>query len=252
MRWESMAFVEPGGGGDTSPDFAQVRSDLGLCLVAHGAGPICNGRAAAELACGVVIDTVEARIGGTSVDATGATLHGALRRANEVLLERGADRSSGAERWSGARASLIALMCRGRSIWICHVGDCRAYRLRGGAMAQLTRDHTLLEELRAARMAEPTPDSPLRRVVTRVLGFRADVQPDLLQEDLQDGDQLLVASPALGWHLETAEIAEVMTRHGGDMAAAGAEVCAMARRGSGAEGEPSARSLAFALGRAVP
>jgi protein phosphatase len=94
--------------------------------------------------------------------------------------------------------------------FVAHVGDSRAYHFRGGAIEQLTSDHTLAEELRRSG-ADPQYLSKFRSVLTKAFGGDASaVAPDILQLALEDGDSLLLCSDGLSNTVTDAEMAELI------------------------------------------
>ncbi len=84
------------------------------------------------------------------------------------------------------------------------------YRLRDGALAQMTIDHSLLAQLTAAGMT-PAPDFAWRHVVTRALGTPTG-EPEVQRDRLRSGDVYLLCSDGLSEVLEPAEIAAMLAR----------------------------------------
>jgi len=82
---------------------------------------------------------------------------------------------------------------------IAYVGDSRLYRLRGGKLEQITRDHSLVEELvaRGHYTREDAQKLVRRNIVTRAVGIEPTVQVDLIEDTLENGDILLLCSDGL-------------------------------------------------------
>ncbi len=95
-----------------------------------------------------------------------------------------------------------------------HVGDSRAYRLRGGKFEQLTRDHSLVEEMRRKGQITDAQaeDHPQRSIITRALGPEPEVQVDLQTVPAQPGDVFLICSDGLTTMLDDEKIAHVLAR----------------------------------------
>lgn len=95
-----------------------------------------------------------------------------------------------------------------------HVGDSRAYRLRGGRLEQLTRDHSLVEEMRRKGQLTDAQaeDHPQRSIITRALGPEPEVQVDLQTVPAQAGDVFLLCSDGLTTMLGDEQIARVLAR----------------------------------------
>jgi serine/threonine protein phosphatase PrpC len=95
-----------------------------------------------------------------------------------------------------------------------HVGDSRAYRLRSGRFEQLTRDHSLVEEMRRKGQLTDAQaeDHPQRSIITRALGPEPEVQVDLQTVPAQPGDVFLICSDGLTTMLDDEKIAHLLSR----------------------------------------
>jgi PPM family protein phosphatase len=95
-----------------------------------------------------------------------------------------------------------------------HVGDSRAYRLRGGKLEQLTRDHSLVEEMRRKGQLTDAQaeDHPQRSIITRALGPEPEVEVDLQTVPAQGGDVFLICSDGLTTMLGDEQIARILIR----------------------------------------
>jgi protein phosphatase len=93
-----------------------------------------------------------------------------------------------------------------------HVGDSRAYRLRGGHFEQLTRDHSLVEEMRRKGQLTDAQaeDHPQRSIITRALGPEPEVEVDLQTVPAQPGDVFLICSDGLTTMLGDEQIARIL------------------------------------------
>ncbi|MFO0603844.1 MAG: protein phosphatase 2C domain-containing protein [Polyangiales bacterium] len=114
-------------------------------------------------------------------------------------------------RLSSMGSTVAAVAVRGGHVAIGHVGDSRVYRLRDGALAQLTRDHSLYEEMRATGMELPPRERfPHANVITRALGMCARQGPEVSGEALRAGDVYLLCTDGLLETLDEARIGEVL------------------------------------------
>jgi PPM family protein phosphatase len=93
-----------------------------------------------------------------------------------------------------------------------HVGDSRAYRLRDGRLERLTRDHSLVEEMRRRGQLtdEQAEDHPQRSIITRALGPEPEVEVDLQTVPARAGDVFLLCSDGLTTMIGDDRIAEVL------------------------------------------
>ncbi len=95
-----------------------------------------------------------------------------------------------------------------------HVGDSRAYRFRNGKLERLTRDHSLVEEMRRkGQLTEAqAEDHPQRSIITRALGPEPEVEVDLQTVPAQPGDVFLICSDGLTTMLDDDQIARLLSR----------------------------------------
>jgi serine/threonine protein phosphatase PrpC len=126
-----------------------------------------------------------------------------------------------------------------------HVGDSRAYRLRGGRFERLTRDHSLVEEMRRKGQLTDAQaeDHPQRSIITRALGPEPEVQVDLQTVPAQAGDVFLICSDGLTTMLDDDHIARVLGRASSLQAA----VRALVDEANRAGGRDNITVLAFRL-----
>ena len=94
-----------------------------------------------------------------------------------------------------------------------HVGDSRAYRLRNGILQRLTRDHSLVEEMRRRGQIteEQAEDHPQRSIITRALGPEPEVEVDIQAVPAEPGDIFLLCSDGLTTMLNDERIRELMS-----------------------------------------
>lgn len=116
----------------------------------------------------------------------------------------------------GSMAStLTALQLVDEAWWLVHVGDTRAYVLRGGALEQLTRDHSVgWEQYEAGAITkEQLRTHPNQNLLTRTVIARRDgVVPDVRTGDLQADDRFLLCSDGLVKVLDEGRIAETLAQ----------------------------------------
>jgi PPM family protein phosphatase len=126
-----------------------------------------------------------------------------------------------------------------------HVGDSRAYRLRGGRLEQLTRDHSLVEEMRRKGQLTDAQaeDHPQRSIITRALGPEPEVEPDVQTVPAAPGDVFLICSDGLTTMLDEERIARLLSAATSMEAA----VRALVDEANRAGGRDNITALAFRL-----
>ena len=218
-----------------------ARADLGLFVVADGMG----GHVAGEVASRVAVDAITAFV----LDTVGADPHrtwpfpfdprlsveaNRLRAAFRLANRRLADEMASAEALRGMATTASALLVAAGRAGLAHVGDSRVYRLRGGALDQITHDHSWVEEqVRAGAM---TPSDarhhPWRNVVTRALSGGDDPEVDVEDLTLEAGDRWLLCSDGLFSVVPDERIREILGG-GGPLEALCERLIEEANRGGG-------------------
>ena len=106
--------------------------------------------------------------------------------------------------------TFVGMLFGGERLALAHVGDSRAYLLRQGRLRGLTDDHSIVGELlRRHEISEAdAAQHPHRHVLTRALGVRPRIEPDLAEMTPQERDVFMLCSDGLTTHVEDDEIAE--------------------------------------------
>ena len=112
----------------------------------------------------------------------------------------------------GTTITAAIVDAQAEEVAIGHVGDSRAYRLRGGKLERLTRDHSLVEEMRRKGQLTDAQaeDHPQRSIITRALGPEPEVEVDVQTVPAQAGDVFLLCSDGLTTMLGDERIARVL------------------------------------------
>jgi serine/threonine protein phosphatase PrpC len=193
-------------------------SRYGIYVVCDGMG----GQAAGEVASKMAVDAVltyfrEASRNG-SFPQVGTPMEGASERANAlgsaIQLANAAIYEAAAQHaaHSGMGSTIVGVLVDKGFYSIGHAGDSRIYRVREGAIEQLTRDHSLvMEQVRRGLLTlEEAQHSEMQNIIIRALGPEEKVQPDLDDQMAQPGDVLLLCSDGLIRHVPDDSILEVV------------------------------------------
>ena len=187
-----------------------VRSPL--FVVADGMG----GANAGEVASRAAVETFAAGL--PAGEDPGPRLAEAVRAANRrINQESEADTSR-----RGMGTTVTAALIGDSSVTVAHVGDSRAYLIREGEVSQLTRDHTLVDELvRQGSLTEAEAAvHPQRSIITRALGPEPSVEVDVETHSLDAGDVLLLCSDGLTGMVGDADLLAIVERSNSLAAAA--------------------------------
>jgi PPM family protein phosphatase len=171
-----------------------------------------------------------------TIEAANRTIHEHARRDPEL---------------AGMGTTITAAIVNPESdeVAIGHVGDSRAYRLRDGKLERLTRDHSLVEEMRRkGQLTEAqAEDHPQRSIITRALGPEPEVDVDVQTVPTQAGDVFLICSDGLTTMLDDEQIARVLGRASSMESA----VRALVDEANRAGGRDNITVVAFRLGDAA-
>jgi protein phosphatase len=168
--------------------------DRGLFIVADGMGGHAAGEVASEMAV-QIIELELASIRDLEEKSSSEKVMEALRKANRNIHDRTITEVD--KQGMGTTASV--LLVNNNRYLIGQVGDSRVYLLRDGALKQLTKDHSYVQEQVDAGFLTPEQARyhPYSNVITRCVGASPDVQPDVYSGDVRVGDLFLVASDGL-------------------------------------------------------
>jgi serine/threonine protein phosphatase PrpC len=192
------ATTHPGRVRQVNEDSYFVAPANGIFAVADGMG----GHEAGALASSTVVQCLETI--GTAVSAADllARLEDRILRANMTLHAVAARRGKIV---GSTVAILLAFEDHFACVWS---GDSRIYRVRGGGIAQLSRDHTEVRDLveRGLLTPEEARTWPRRNVITRAIGVREEPELELEHGTLVPGDVFVICSDGLTGHVDDAEI----------------------------------------------
>ena len=168
--------------------------ERGLFVVADGMG----GHAAGEVASEMAVQILQRELTDLrNIDdgPAGERVMGALKRANKAIH----DRTIAEVDKQGMGTTASVLVIAGRRYLIGQVGDSRVYLLRDGALRQLTKDHSYVQEQVDAGFLTPEQARyhPYSNVITRCVGASPEVEPDIYTGEVRVGDLFLVASDGL-------------------------------------------------------
>jgi protein phosphatase len=235
LRIDDQAFrTDTGRQRNANEDSFFVRAPI--FVVADGMG----GAQAGEVASKAAADAFDVDLpDGPPEQVLRETILAANRRIHELA------RADPSRAGMGTTLTAAIVSAEREEVAIGHVGDSRAYRLRGRKLEQLTRDHSLVEEMRRkGQLTEAqAQDHPQRSIITRALGPEPEVEPDLQTVSAAPGDVFLICSDGLTTMLTEQQIAKLLTG-ATSMAAA---VQALVEEANRAGGRDNITALAFSL-----
>ena len=192
--------------GNEDAYFAHATRERGIFIVADGMG----GHAAGEVASEMTVQIVSRELSDLVPADNAAMEHlsESIRRANRAVYDRTIAEAD--KQGMGTTASVL-VVAQGRFM-IGQVGDSRIYLLRDGALKQITKDHSYVQEQVDAGLLTPEQARyhPYSNVITRCVGAGESVEPDAYSGDLRPGDVFLVASDGLTGMVDDRRIQQLL------------------------------------------
>ncbi|MDQ3301839.1 MAG: Stp1/IreP family PP2C-type Ser/Thr phosphatase [Actinomycetota bacterium] len=200
--------------------------DETLFVVADGIGGFEAGEVASSIAIDVLKEVPEE-----------APLEDAIREANRRILAA----SRGDERLQGMGTTVVAMRFGGTGeepvAQVSHVGDSRAYLVRGGGMQPVTEDHSLVAEL--VRSGDLTraqaSEHPQKNLITRALGAEEEVEVDTTVLPVEPGDRFLLCSDGLSDMIPETRMQSILTSYPEDPEKTAHALIAAALKAGGAD-----------------
>lgn len=188
---------------DKNEDSLLVDPQLGLYVVCDGMGGHVGGQVASQLAVATVADSIAQ--GGDAGDEADIIVK-AIKAANAAVYNKAKNEPE----LHNMGTTVVAVRRDGDVLHLSHVGDSRIYRLRGGHLEQVTRDHSLINLYEdnpemAARFGPPNSN-----VIVRAIGLRDQVEVDHRAIAMEPGDLYLLCSDGLTDMIEDWMLKEIM------------------------------------------
>jgi protein phosphatase len=215
MTIEIHAAVDPGRARSNNEDSVATDEGCALAVLADGMG----GYNAGEVASNMATTFIRAELGRWLREASSQASDAEVRRAMDICVDN-ANRAifnaaNSNPQYAGMGTTLVVAVFRDDRLLLGHVGDSRCYRLRGGRLSQITRDHSLLQEQIDAGLITPEQAafSANKNLVTRAVGVEDTVLLETHQHEVMAGDLYLMCSDGLSDMIDDAGIAQLLQTH---------------------------------------
>jgi len=247
MNFEFFSVTDTGRARRNNEDAVTLDEAGRIAVLADGMGGYNAGEVASQMATERVRAELAARLGPLGPLPSESDLRSALADAVDGANRAVYDAAMSHPEYAGMGTTLVVAVFRGERLWLGHIGDSRAYRLRNGHLEQLTRDHSLLQEQIDAGLitAEQAAYSMHKNLVTRAVGVDELVELEIHDHLVQPGDLLLMCSDGLSDMLNDDQIAQ-MLRTSDSLAELGAMLVQAANAAGGRD------NIAVVLVRAKP
>lgn len=192
---KAIAITDVGQKRHTNQDYvyaspSQVGKLPNLFIVADGMG----GHKAGDYASRFVVEKMVEYLRACEEESPVSAVNNGIRLVNQRLL----DESLNHAELAGMGTTLVAAFVSGNTLYVANVGDSRLYIINQG-IQQITRDHSLVEEMASRGELSRDSDNYLARknIITRAIGVASSVEPDFFELELRQGDYILMCSDGL-------------------------------------------------------
>jgi serine/threonine protein phosphatase PrpC len=235
MSFEFFCATDTGRARNNNEDSVAVDETSALIVLADGMG----GYNAGEVASGMATSFIKTELGRWLQEASTSASDSDVRRAMDICVDN-ANRAifnaaNSNPQYAGMGTTLVVGVFREGRLLMGHVGDSRGYRLRGGRLAQITHDHSLLQEQIDAGLISPeqAKHAQHKNLVTRALGIDPSVEPEIHEYPTKPGDIYLLCSDGLCDMVDDEDIGMAVQALGANLNLAAQQLVQMANDNGG-------------------
>jgi len=237
---EIASCTDPGMVRSHNEDSIATDPANGLVVLADGMGGYNAGEVASGMATTVIVTEMRQILASTQPNQidprTNQTIAARLMR-EQVLKANGSiyQAAQSQPQYAGMGTTLVVSLFYDNRVLVAHLGDSRLYLLREGALRQVTRDHSLLQEQIDSGLltAEQAKNAQHKNLVTKALGIDPSVEPEIHEYPTRPGDLYLLCSDGLCDMVEDEEISTALQALGGNLKLAAQQLVQMANDNGG-------------------
>ena len=235
-----VGFTDTGRVRQNNEDCIGYDSVLGLLVLADGMGGHLGGEVASTVSVDTIIQSVQQSLpsvksgqidSNTGYSMESVCIQKAIEQANDIVYKRS---NSDAE-LRGMGTTIVVMLFYNNRFSLAHIGDSRCYRYRGQKIEQITKDHSLLQELidRGFYTPEEAKTSLNKNLVTKALGIDPSISPDLQEELVMKNDIYLLCSDGLTDLVEDEYISLTIQRFSDNLEEAAKQLISKANQNGG-------------------
>ena len=230
---EMTSVTDTGQARSQNEDFVAVDADDGLAILADGMGGYNAGEIASGMTVTLLMQGLKGRLPELSPEPH--ALETQVREQVSIVNAAVYDTARTRPQCAGMGTTLVLAVFHDNRLLAAHIGDSRLYRLRGGQLTQLTRDHSLVQEQIDSGMIskEEAPWSSNKNLVTRALGVDPEVPLDVNVYDTAPNDMYLLCSDGLTDMVTLSDIQAAMELMGNTLPLAAHEMVKLANEQGG-------------------
>lgn len=225
---------------DHNEDSIGCDENIGLAVLADGMGGHRGGEMASAITVSTVLENVTEKIKkikpGEADEESGYSLESlAVHEAVALANKNVHDSSEANAQYRGMGTTVVVTLFYDNRFTVAHVGDSRLYRLRDAELEQITRDHSLMQELidRGFYTPEQARNSLNKNLVTRAIGIDENVQIDIQEDIAMVNDIYLLCSDGVNDMIEDELIKNAMLENEDNLEKAAEEIIRLANEHGG-------------------
>lgn len=186
----------------------ELPNSVAWAVVCDGMGGASGGNIASSTAVKIISERITSSYkDGMSYNSIKNMLTSAIAAANiEVFDESKADESL-----AGMGTTVVVAIIAESSVYVAHAGDSRAYILSNGALNQITKDHSFVQEMVDTGRLTPdeAKDDPRKNIITRALGVDDELRVDFCEEFIDENDVVMLCTDGLTNYVSNEEVIEI-------------------------------------------
>jgi PPM family protein phosphatase len=217
MMYQFCALTDPGRARENNEDSVTYEEQARLGILADGMG----GYNAGEIASGMATAFIKSELSRWLLEVGDSAPAKEVRRAMEICVDNANtaifNSANSNASYAGMGTTLVVGVFCDDKLLLGHIGDSRCYRLRGGQLSQITKDHSLLQEQIDAGLITPEQavGSSIKNLVTRALGVEEVVVLDVNEHAVEPNDTYLMCSDGLSDMVNDEVIARILSEDAG-------------------------------------
>lgn len=202
--WKMAGLTDPGRTRERNEDAIAWQVEQGWAVLADGMG----GHQAGDVASAMAVEQISEQLKGCDGCDIQKSLQEAVVQANQAIYRQASQQAH----LHTMGTTVVAVGLQDKTLHYAQVGDSRLYRLRDGRLQQITRDHSLVQELvdEGILSAEQARKSEQKNLITRALGLESTVEVTMGMETIQQGDSYLICSDGLSDYLDEAALTTLL------------------------------------------
>jgi serine/threonine protein phosphatase PrpC len=211
MKVRSCAISDVGRKRQKNEDSYLINGELNLFIVADGMGGHAGGEFASRIAITTIEDRFSENANGNSNKENKDVIKTSIHDASAKIIEKAEEDQS----LKGMGTTVICLNIHDKKSIIGHVGDSRGYLFRDGILEQLTEDHSLVnEQIKSGLITEEeAKHHAFKNIITRSVGVTAQVEVDIVEKKVKNGDFLVLCTDGLSNLIEQSEMEHELREH---------------------------------------